>query len=191
MTVTDWYLRHLPGWSVSPGSDYHYFSVPPLCLILVAAVTSVPSLEKPSSVSSVQLSCSVVSDSWRPHGLQHARPPCPSPTPRVYSNSCPSRWWCHPTISSSVNLYIFNLSQHQSLFEWISSSHQVAKVLEFQLQHQAIYTLQKNPPNTQIIFFNHFSSQWFSIHSRTVFKNLWYSQIFLSYKSSILDRIVQ
>ena len=43
----------------------------------------------------------------------------------------------------------------------------------------------------QIIFFNHFSSQWFSIHSRTVFKNLWYSQIFLSYKSSILDRIVQ
>ena len=38
----------------------------------------------------------------RPHGLQHARPPCPSPTPRVYSNSCPLRWWCHPTISSSV-----------------------------------------------------------------------------------------
>ena len=38
----------------------------------------------------------------RPHGLQHARPPCPSPTPRIYSNSCPLRWWCHPTISSSV-----------------------------------------------------------------------------------------
>ena len=37
-----------------------------------------------------------------PHGLQHTRPPCPSPTPRVYSNSCPSRWWGHPTISSSV-----------------------------------------------------------------------------------------
>ena len=36
------------------------------------------------------------------HGLQHARPPCPSPTPRVYSKSCPSSWWCHPTISSSV-----------------------------------------------------------------------------------------
>ena len=52
-----------------------------------------------SGISSVQL---VVSDSLRTHGLQHARPPCPSPTPRVYSNSCPLNWWCHPTISSSV-----------------------------------------------------------------------------------------
>ena len=50
----------------------------------------------------VQFSCSVVFDSSRPHGLQHARPPCPSPTPRVHSNSCPSNPWCHPTISSSV-----------------------------------------------------------------------------------------
>ena len=55
-----------------------------------------------TSSCSVQFSCSVVSDSLRPHGLQHARPPCPSPTPGVYSNSCPSSWWCHPTISSSV-----------------------------------------------------------------------------------------
>ena len=53
-----------------------------------------------SSVS--QFSCSVMSDSLRPHGLQHTRPPCPSPTPRAYSNSCPSCWWCHPTISSSI-----------------------------------------------------------------------------------------
>ena len=45
---------------------------------------------------------SVVSGSLWPHGLQHTRPPCPSPTPRVYSNSCPLSWWCHPTISSSV-----------------------------------------------------------------------------------------
>ena len=50
--------------------------------------------------SSVQFSCSVVSDSLRPHGLQHARPPCPLPTPGVYSNSCPSSQWCHLTISS-------------------------------------------------------------------------------------------
>ena len=49
---------------------------------------------------SVQFSSSVMSDSLRPHG--HARLPCPSPTPGVYSNSCPSRQWCHPTISSSV-----------------------------------------------------------------------------------------
>ena len=52
--------------------------------------------------SSVQFSHSVVSDSLQPHELQHARPPCPSPTPGVYSNSCPLSWWCHPTISSSV-----------------------------------------------------------------------------------------
>ena len=45
---------------------------------------------------------SVVSDSWWPHGLQDARPPCPSPTPRAYSNSCPLSQWCHLTISSSV-----------------------------------------------------------------------------------------
>ena len=51
---------------------------------------------------SVQFSPSVVSDSLQPHGLQHARPPCPSPAPRVYSNSCPLSRWCHPTISSSV-----------------------------------------------------------------------------------------
>ena len=53
-------------------------------------------------LSSVQFSRSVVSDSLRPHESQHARPPCPSPTPRVYSNSCPSSRWCHPAISSSV-----------------------------------------------------------------------------------------
>ena len=51
---------------------------------------------------SVQFSGSVVSHSLRPHGLQHARPPCSSPTPGVYTNSCPLSRWCHPTISSSV-----------------------------------------------------------------------------------------
>ena len=50
----------------------------------------------------VQFSRSVMSNSLRPHGLQHNRPPCPSPTPRVYSNSCASSQWCRPTISSSV-----------------------------------------------------------------------------------------
>ena len=52
--------------------------------------------------SSVQFSLSVVSDSLRSHELQHARPPCPSPTPEVYPNSCPLSWWWHRTISSSV-----------------------------------------------------------------------------------------
>ena len=55
-----------------------------------------------SHFSSVQFSCSVVSVSLRPHGQQHARPPCISPTPEVYSNSCPLSRGCHPTISPSV-----------------------------------------------------------------------------------------
>ena len=53
-------------------------------------------------ISLVQFSHLVVSDSLRPHEPQHARPPCPSPTPRVYSNPCPLSRWCHPVISSSV-----------------------------------------------------------------------------------------
>ena len=60
-----------------------------------------------SSVHFSQFSCSVVSDSLQPHGLQHARPPCPSPTPRTSSNSCQLSWWCHPTISSSIVLFSF------------------------------------------------------------------------------------
>ena len=56
----------------------------------------------PCYFSSVKSSHSVVSDSLWPHESQHARPPCPSPTPGVHSNSCPSSWWCHPAISSSV-----------------------------------------------------------------------------------------
>ena len=80
-----------------------------------------------------------MSDSLRPHGLQHARPPYPSPTPRVYSNSCPlsgdTIQPSHPL--SSPSSPAFNLSEHKSLFKWVSSSHQVGKVLEFQLQHQS------------------------------------------------------
>jgi len=59
-------------------------------------------LEDSLVVSSVQFSCSIVSDSLPPHESQHARPPCPSPTPRVHSNSRPSSQWRHPAISSSV-----------------------------------------------------------------------------------------
>ena len=90
--------------------------------------------------SSVQSSRSVMSDSLRPHESQHARPPCPSPTPGVYSNSCLSSQWCHPAITSSVALFSScpsNPSKHQGLFQWVSSLHEVAKVLEFQLQHQS------------------------------------------------------
>ena len=59
--------------------------------------------------SSVQFSRTVVSDSLQLHGQQHSRPPCPSPTSRVYPNSCSLNWWCHPTISSSVTLFSFCL----------------------------------------------------------------------------------
>ena len=91
--------------------------------------------------SSVQFSHSVVSDSLRPHESQHTRPPCPSPTPGVHSDSRPSSPWCHPAISSSVVPFSSCL-QHQGLFQWVNSSHEVAKVLEFQLQH---HFFQRNP----------------------------------------------
>ena len=91
-----------------------------------------------NTISSVQFSHSVVSNSLRPHESQHTRPPCPSPTPRVYSDSCPSSRWCHLAISSSVIPFSScpNPSHHQGLFQRVNSSHKVAKVLEFQLQHQ-------------------------------------------------------
>ena len=66
---------------------------------------------------SVQFSHSVVSDSLRPHGLRHTRPPCPSPAPGVYPNSCPLSRWCHPTISSSVAPF----SSHHQSFPWCFS----------------------------------------------------------------------
>ena len=86
---------------------------------------------------SVQFSHSVVSDSLWSHELQHARPPCPSPTLGVYSNSSPLSRWCLLNLLSSPSPPALNLSQHQGLFKWVSSSHQVAKVLEFQLQLQS------------------------------------------------------
>ena len=88
---------------------------------------------------SVQFSHSVVSSSLWPHGVQHARPPCPSSTPGVYLTHV---HWVGDAIQPSHPLWspylpTFNLPQHQGLFKWVSSAHQVAKVLEFQLQHQS------------------------------------------------------
>ena len=89
--------------------------------------------------SSVHFSRSVMSDSLRPHEPQHTRPPCPLPAPGVHPNHV--HWVgdaiqpSHPLSSPSPPAP--NLSQHQGLFKWVSSSHQVAKVLEFQLQHQS------------------------------------------------------
>ena len=83
--------------------------------------------------TSVQFSHSAISNCLWPHGLQHARLPWPSPTLRACSNSHPSSQWCHPTISSSIILFSswLQFSQHQGLFQWVSSLHQVAKVWSF------------------------------------------------------------
>ena len=89
--------------------------------------------------SSVQISRSVVSDSLLPHESQHARPPCPSPTPGVHPNSCPLSWWCHPAISSTVVPFSscpqslpasesFPMSQ---LFAWGSQSTRVSALASF------------------------------------------------------------
>ena len=93
----------------------------------------------PHALSSVQFSRSVVSNSLQPHELQHARPPCPSPTPGVHSDSCPSSQWCHPAISSSVVPFCscpqslpasesFPMSQ---LFEWGGQSTGVSALASF------------------------------------------------------------
>ena len=84
---------------------------------------------------SVQYNHSVVSDPLWSHGLQHARPSCPSPTPGVYSNS--NVHWVSDAIQPSHPLFspahlFFNLSQHQGLFQWLNSSHQLAKVLDIE-----------------------------------------------------------
>ena len=89
--------------------------------------------------SSVQFSRSVMSDSLWPHELQHARPPCPSPTPGVHPNPCPLSQWCHPAISSSVIPFSscpqsFPASGSFQMSQLFASG---AKVLEFQLQHQS------------------------------------------------------
>ena len=88
---------------------------------------------------SIQFRCSIVSDSLRPHESWHTRPPCPSPTSGVTQTHL---HWVSDAIQplhplSSPSPPALNLSQHQGLFKWVSSFHQVAKVLEFQLQHQS------------------------------------------------------
>ena len=86
--------------SISFLTQWNFFSF--WCFVGIKELTLNWSFNLSDGFSSVQFSCSVVSDSLRPHEPQHTRFPCPSPTPRVYPNSCPLSWWCHPTISSSV-----------------------------------------------------------------------------------------
>ena len=106
MVVTFWELRLLVSWKGSrlsilwknllkkTGYEFPFLLNVHLTTQFLP-VSSIPAL-------SVQFSCSVVSDYLQPCGLQHARLPCPPPTPAACSNSRPSSWWCHPTVSSSV-----------------------------------------------------------------------------------------
>ena len=96
-------------------------------------------MASPPSYMSVEFSRSVVSNYLRPHGLQHTRPLCPSPTPGVYSNSCPLSWWCHPTTSTSVTPFSSHLLSFPASGSFLTSQFlpQVGKLLEFQLQHQS------------------------------------------------------
>ena len=112
---------------------------------ILTSITSQKRVNVHISIFSVQFSHSVVSDSLRPHELQHARPPCPSPTPGVYPNSCPLSRWCHPTISSSVIPSSFcpqsfpaaGSFQMSQLFAWGGQSNRVsasASVLPVNIQ---------------------------------------------------------
>ena len=116
------------------------------------AILIVPTLLRLSSTFSQFSSVAVVSNSLQPHGLQHARFPCPSPTPGACSNSCPLSQWCHSTISPSVIPFSSCLQSFPASesFQGVSSLHQVAEILGFQFQHQPF----------QWIFRTNFLSDW-------------------------------
>ena len=80
-----------------------------ICQQIWKRLVFIPLPKAMPKIIQVQFSSSVMSNSLRPHGLQHIRLPCPSPTPEAYSNSCPLSWWCHPTISSSVVPFSYSL----------------------------------------------------------------------------------
>ena len=146
MNIQGWFPLRLTGliWfaiqetlkSLLPTSQFESINSLALSLLYGPTLTTVCEYWKDHQISSVAQLCLTFCD---PHGLQYARLPCPSPTPRACSNSCPSSQGAiqpsQPLLSSS--LPVFHLSQHQGLFQWVSSLHQVTKVLEFQLQHQS------------------------------------------------------
>ena len=119
-------------------------------------------------------SITVVSDSLQSHGLQHSRPPYPSTTPGDYSNHV---HWVSDAIQPSNPLLspsppTFNLSQHQALLKWVSLSHHVAKVLEFQLQHP------KNiPPKNIQDWFPLGCTGWSSLQSKGLLRVLQFKGI--------------
>ena len=125
-------------FSISPSNEYLgwiSFRIDWFDLLAVQGLSRVFSNTRVWKDQFFRAQLSLLSNSLWPHGLQHARDPCPSPSPGVCSNPCPMSQWCHPTITSSVypSPLALSLSQHQGLFQWVSSSYQVAKILELQL----------------------------------------------------------
>ena len=130
-------------------NNFYHFNKSGLILDFVNIPYKIGTFYKNHKVSVSQFSRSVVSDCLQPHESQHARPPCPSPTPGVYPDSCPLSWWCHSTILSSVVPFSScpqSLSASGSfpmcqLFTW------GGKILEFQLQHQSF----QRTPRTDLL----------------------------------------
>ena len=88
----------------------------------------------------------------QPHGPQRARLLCPSPSPRVCANACPLSWWFHPTISSCLPASVFNLSQHQGLFQWVRSSNKyyLADFLHFKQYSHVTFPLINSVSSEQV-----------------------------------------
>ena len=130
-------------WSIKPQqyiTNYAYHQVKEDNLkATYCMISSVRHSAKCKTIRSDQISRSVVSDSLQPHESQHARPPCPSPTPGVYPNSCPLSQWCHPATSSSVvpcsscsqSLPASESFPMSQLFTWGSQSAGVSALASF------------------------------------------------------------
>ena len=143
-----------------------------ICLTMHCSFTFNISFMLPTDTqfSLVQFSHSVMSNSLRPHGLQHARPPCPSPAPRVYPNSCPLSRWCHPTISSSV----IPFSSHPQSFP-ASGSFQMSQLSASGGQIIGVSTLASAFPMTIQDWFILGLTGWISLQSKglsRVFSNI-------------------
>ena len=126
------------------------------------------------TLSSVQFSRSVVSDSLRPHESQHARPPCPSPTPRVHWDSHPSSQWCHPAISSSVVPFSFC---PQSLP--VSESFPMSQLLAWGGQSTGVSALASVLPKKSQDWSPLEWTGWISLQSKGLSSILWHSAFFI------------
>ena len=131
-------------------------------------------------LTSVQFSCSVVSNSLWPHGLQHARLPC-LPSPRACSNSCPSSKWCHPTISSSVVPFSSRLQSF-----WASGSFPVSQFftsggqsMELYLQHQSFHWIFRTDFLQDWVVQSPWSPRDSQESSTAQFKSIWHSAFFM------------